>query len=562
MPLALLLSMAGNYFTKLLVDSLVQGDEAERIASLILSYTVFMIAVNLLSGWLEKVIQSSQYYFQFRFHYMKTDKLMHTDYCNVESTKGMEMQERAGYGQEGEGMLYEIANLYKSILGIFLYGGAAAVLNPVAILVIAAAAAVNFLMVRHGRKVSERIQEKDMSVSRKRFYLCNLSYDYHAAKDIKMYGMRGLIRELAERLGGEQLSCRRASSLCWRLGDAVEALCYFLTQGAVYFYLIHGILGGRISAGDFVFLYGMTMGLSEWINSIITQTGGILQKSRKVSYLRQYLDMEEFYNHGKGVERKPADGGLDIRLEDVGYSYSPAGKQTLSGIRLHIRPGEKVALVGKNGAGKTTLVKILCGLYFPTKGQVLVDGHDSRAYNIEDYYSLFSPVFQDLSIIGVTVERFVGSWEGRGEIDKNKVEVCLKKVGFWQRVQELPKGTETVLGKGIYEDSVELSGGELQKLLLARALYKDAPIVVLDEPSSALDPIAEQELYEDFYSLAGDKTVIFISHRLASTRFCDRIIFMEDGAILEEGNHDELMEADGEYACMFRMQSTYYREVA
>lgn len=400
-----------------------------------------------------------------------------------------------------------------------------------------------------------------MSVSRKRLYLCNLSYDYHAAKDIKMYGMQGVIRELADRLGREQLSCRRASSFGWRLGDAVEAACYFLTQGAVYFYLIHGILVGRISAGDFVFLYGMTMGLSEWINSMITQVGGVLLKSRKISYLREYLDMKEFYNHGQGIEIKPAEGGLSICLEDVSYCYSPSGQQALSGVNLHIRKGEKVALVGKNGAGKTTLVKLLCGLYFPTKGHVFVDGHDLASYNIDDYYSLFSPVFQDISIIGITVERFVGSWEGKGEIDRGKVEDCLKRTGLWQRIQELPKGPGTILGKGIYEDSVELSGGEMQKLLLARALYKDAPIVVLDEPASALDPLAEQELYEDFYRLAGEKTVIFISHRLASTRFCDRIILMDNGGILEEGKHDELMDAGGEYARMFRQQSTYYREV-
>ncbi len=141
------------------------------------------------------------------------------------------------------------------------------------------------------------------------------------------------------------------------------------------------------------------------------------------------------------------------------------------------------------------------------------------------------------------------------------MEDCLKRTGLWQRIQELPKGPGTILGKGIYEDSVELSGGEMQKLLLARALYKDAPIVVLDEPASALDPLAEQELYEDFYRLAGEKTVIFISHRLASTRFCDRIILMDNGGILEEGKHDELMDAGGEYARMFRQQSTYYREV-
>lgn len=215
--------------------------------------------------------------------------------------------------------------------------------------------------------------------------------------------------------------------------------------------------------------------------------------------------------------------------------------------------------MGVNGAGKTTLVKLICGLYTPTRGEIYVNGKKPSEYNRDEYYTLFSTVFQDIYLVPMSIEKNI-SMNIKENIDDEKMELVLNMSGLMEKVKSLPKGKETLLLKSIYEDAIDLSGGEMQKLMLARALYKDGPIIILDEPTAALDPIAENEIYRQYNELTKEKTSIFISHRLSSTRFCDRIIFIEDGTIIEEGNHNSLMGEDGKYKEMYDKQSHYYKE--
>ena len=229
----------------------------------------------------------------------------------------------------------------------------------------------------------------------------------------------------------------------------------------------------------------------------------------------------------------------------------------LKDFSLHIEAGEKIALVGVNGTGKTTLVKLLCGFYRPDRGKIRVNGVDIQRCRKEDLYGLFSAVFQDLYIDPYTVAENI-SMANEAETNMERVEACLERVGLFKTIRSYPRHIHTYMAKSI-EEGMVLSGGQQQKLLMARALYKDAPVMILDEPTAALDPIAESETYESFHGLAGDKTVIYISHRLASTRFCDRIVFVKDGRNAESGTHEKLMDQEGEYARMFEVQSHYYR---
>lgn len=230
----------------------------------------------------------------------------------------------------------------------------------------------------------------------------------------------------------------------------------------------------------------------------------------------------------------------------------------MSGIDLTIRPGEKLAVVGLNGAGKTTLIKLLCGFLDPTRGQVLLNGQDIRRYNRRDYYRLFAAVFQQFFLLAGNIEENVAQRDG--EIDRKRLEHCIEMAGLTEKVSSLPQGYDTKLVKSVYEDAVELSGGEKQRLMLARALYKEAPILVLDEPTAALDPIAENDIYQKYRQLTRGRTSVYISHRLASTRFCDRIILLENGVIAEEGTHEELIAKGGSYAGLFEIQKKYYQE--
>ena len=256
------------------------------------------------------------------------------------------------------------------------------------------------------------------------------------------------------------------------------------------------------------------------------------------------------------------DCASDIKIEfrDVWYKYTGAEDYTIKGLNLTIEPGESIALVGMNGAGKTTLVKLFCGLYAPAKGEILVNGKRIDEYNIEEYYTLISAVFQEIDNVAFTIQEFVSSSDPDKPTAKDDTIAALKSVGIWEKVSSLPDGIDTHLQKGVYEDAVDLSGGQMQKLLLARAIYKDGPILILDEPTAALDPIAENNLYLQYRELTKGKTSIYISHRFASTRFCDRIILLQDGVITESGTHDELMALNGQYAYMFGVQSQYYKE--
>ena len=227
-------------------------------------------------------------------------------------------------------------------------------------------------------------------------------------------------------------------------------------------------------------------------------------------------------------------------------------------VSMHIKKRAIYGFIGRNGAGKTTLVSLLCGFYDPTKGRVLLNGTDIREFNRREYYRLFSSVFQDCSELDITVAQWVA--QAVDGINMEKVKDCIEKAGLTEQVEVLPQKYDTHLGKQAYLDGVQLSGGQMQRLMLARALYKDGAVLTLDEPTAALDPLAENDIYQKYNEMSAGKTSVFISHRLASTRFCDRILLLEDGRIAEEGTHQELMALGGRYAELFQVQARYYRE--
>ncbi|MCD8325782.1 MAG: ABC transporter ATP-binding protein [Lachnospiraceae bacterium] len=248
-----------------------------------------------------------------------------------------------------------------------------------------------------------------------------------------------------------------------------------------------------------------------------------------------------------------------LELRDVSFTYPGQEKPVIFHINLTIKSGEKLALIGLNGAGKTTLVKLLCGFYQPTEGEILVNGLPLEKIERRQYYSLLSVLFQDYTILPGTVEENIASTH---HPEKERMERALSESDFRRVLSKLSQKEKSLLVKEVYDDAVDFSGGEKQRLLLARALYKDAKLLILDEPTAALDPIAEKEIYLRYGELGEGKTSVFISHRLSSTRFCDRIILLENGQIAEEGTHESLMEAGGRYAELFEMQSRYYREQA
>lgn len=252
-----------------------------------------------------------------------------------------------------------------------------------------------------------------------------------------------------------------------------------------------------------------------------------------------------------------SDLPYSVEFKDVSFSYDNKSN-AINNVSFKVKPGEKIAIVGNNGAGKTTCMKLLSGLYTPQKGQIMINGKDMTDINRDEYFNNFSALFQDSFFLPATIAQNV-SMNCDRDIDKEKLFDSLNKAGILNKINSLPDKENTLLNKELFDNAVNFSGGEMQRIFLARALYKDAPIVILDEPTSALDPIAENQLYIRYNEMTKEKTSFYISHRLSSTGFCDRILFLKDGEIIEEGKHEELMAKKGEYFKMFEAQSYYYK---
>lgn len=379
-------------------------------------------------------------------------------------------------------------------------------------------------------------------------------------KDIRMYHMGEWLLGAFHRAIDRFVKVRVRERRSFVQAEIVEKALSLVRDLLIYGYLIWQMALGEISLSLFLLYVGTTAGFGDWMTNVFTALQGVLLNDGVMNHYRDFLN--EGIQEEK-MQRLPEKQGTsiarEIRLEQVSFRYEGNGEDTIQNINLTVRPGEKLALVGLNGAGKTTLVKLICGLYRPDTGRVLLDGQDLQAVSKETCFAEFAVVFQDVFAFSFPLEDNVSCAE-EGGTDTAWLWECLRRAGLAERVNALPQKEKTMMNQDLDPQGITFSGGEMQKLMLARALYKNAPVVILDEPTAALDPLAESMLYEKYESMLQDKTGIFISHRLSSTRFCDRIIFLENGRIIEEGAHEELMKKQGAYAKLFETQAKYYQE--
>ncbi len=313
---------------------------------------------------------------------------------------------------------------------------------------------------------------------------------------------------------------------------------------------------GLVSIGSVARYVGAFTKFSAALGSVVRTYTEISICAQYLAYFQEFMDIKnEKYNGNLSIEKRE-DGEYEFEFCDVSFSYPNSEEPVLKHISMKLKVGKKMSLVGPNGAGKTTFIKLLCRLYDPTEGRILLNGVDIRQYNYNEYIQLFSVVFQDFKLFSFSIAENVAVSK---EFDEKKVRSCLEKAGFSERLGTLEKDIHTSLYK-LERDGVEISGGEVQKIAIARALYKDSPLVILDEPTSALDPQSEYEIYCSFDRLVGEKTAIYISHRMSSCRFCNQILVFDKGRIVQQGNHDKLMDnTDGLYYQMWNAQAQYYK---
>ncbi|HIS91643.1 MAG TPA: ABC transporter ATP-binding protein [Candidatus Alectryocaccomicrobium excrementavium] len=453
-------------------------------------------------------------------------------------------------------MVVAIMEITTGTLSFLLYSGILSTLNPLIVVALLGLSALNALALRYARRYALARREEQAVLENRLGYVEEEARDVRAGKDIRLYGMAGWFTALRERLMDGYSQVRRDIAARDFRAALVDALLLFLRDGAAYVYLIYQATQGRIGVGDFVLYSGAIAGFGGFISSIVGQFGLLQDASERLNDVRSFLEQS---NAPDPADPLPPPRGMpSIEFRDVCFSYD-GEHNVLDHLSFSLAPGERLALVGVNGAGKTTIVKLLCGLYAPDSGTILLGGVDAARLRRADRFALFSAVFQDVALFPFALAENV-SLQPMWETDLERVASCLSRAGMGACVQD--GGLARPVSREISDDGWNFSGGEQQKLLLARALYKDAPIMVLDEPTSALDPIAESQIYEQFDQLARGKTALYISHRLASTRFCDRVLLLSGGRVREEGTHESLLRAGGEYAHMFQVQSQYYQKGA
>lgn len=534
-----------------------------ELTSIILLFTGVLLLLRAAQSYFSSCSQFGRIEVRLIIGSMIQNKALTMSYPDIENPNVRKKMDKASMLVTSnlaatEAVWTTLVNLFKNVVEFMVFLSLLAALNPFMIIAVLVTTVVSFSVSNYLNGWGYRHRDEEAEYSRRMNYLSEKSRDYTLAKDVRIFGMQDWIEDVYNSMLRLYRSFLARGERVYIWGNIIDVILAFMRNGIVYFFLIGGVLEGEMSAAQFVLYFNTVNLFTSGISKIMTDLAALRKQSLDICAVREFLDYPETFQMEQGIPITPnLNTPYQIELQDVSFCYPEAEKDTLSHINLTIRPGEKLAIVGLNGAGKTTLIKLICGFLDPTEGKVLLNNIDIRTYNRRDYYQLFSAVFQDFSVLDVTIAENIAQTDEN--INSELMEHCIDQAGLTEKIKRLPNGVKTHIGK-VFEDGIELSGGELQRLMLARALYKNAPIIILDEPTSALDPIAESEIYNKYSELTNGRMAVYISHRLASTRFCDRIILIAEGSIDEEGTHDELLARNGHYADLFEIQSKYYRE--
>lgn len=463
---------------------------------------------------------------------------------------------------------YDTVNILINLICFFLYSTVLGYLNLWIMILLLVLSLLQYTLCISEVRYMERYRDRYAQFYKKRSYLHSVMGKEEAAKDIRIFPMKqwlnyhnDVLISLKRGIDKEKMTREK---IYWQAGSLL-ALGRDLFA---YIYLIRQAQAGIIDAGEFVLYFGAITGFAVFVNSIMTSFASLQEGNISLNHLRSYLELEEEDVYSGSHSIQELQMPVSFTFRNVSFRYSlkeedaegkaeDPGQWIFRHLNLTIHGGEKIAIVGTNGAGKTTLVKLLCGLYEPQEGEILVNGIPIREFPKEELYKLYAAVFQEPFIMPFTLGENLALSK---DYDKEQCISALEEAGLRELFEKRGYTLDTYFGKDMGEDGIELSGGQKQKFLLARALYKDAPVLILDEPTAALDPIAESEIYDEYAKLSKDKTAIFISHRLASTRFSDRILLIGNQGILEEGTHEELLQKNGAYAEMFEVQKSYYEK--
>ena len=561
-PVLVLLPLLGSYLSASVVRLVAEDGVPFQLIETILLLSFGMLILRVMQDYMNSKIEWAAFKNRFSYISICSRKVMDMDYENIEAPAGQTRMQKAfnclyNNNSGTQKIFSQLVNLLSNVGGLITLSVLLLNVNPWIVVFLFVLTVGNYFIIRKNTVWLHRNKDNWVPIERKLKYIQKRASDFEMAKDIRLYNMVPWLKSLVNTsICQRMVWCKKSEKYGMTL-SFLSALIAFVRDGIAYYVLISLALSGHLTLSDFVFYFGLIRQYYTWLMGIFNSYNAIHATSLDLNDFREFLDMPDHFNRGVGVQLPEVAPG--IVFKDVSYRYSSSDKDTLKNLNFSIKPGEKIAIVGLNGAGKTTLVKLLSGLYAPTKGSITVGEQSIPEYCIYEYYSIISAVFQDILFLPTSVSKNIALKEEK-DIDYGRVEQVLKLSGMFKKVESLPQKANTVILKSVVDGAVDLSGGEKQKLALARALYQNGKIMLLDEPTAALDPIAENEVYQKYFELTKVSTSVFISHRLSSTRFCDRILFLENGEIVEEGSHSQLMSLNGKYAKLYEVQSQYYKE--
>lgn len=558
-----------SFIGKLVIDMIEQqASSPDKDIKPLLYLTLITSAAELLFMWLNTVssMKMSVGFTYVRLMIIKERiaKTLGMEYEALETPEMLDRLQKAKRATAGDWQGVQGMMTYMQVMGVQIISVTIAVaimttFNPWIIFIIVVLSFAQFLFFDYIRKKDKKeMWDAMMPHWRKLEYMENVTTDFSYAKDIRLFGMQKYLAKKQIDVYDEELRHWIKSRQYWIYNTIFAHGISLLRQLIIIGWLVYSVVFNGLSIGNFTLYTASAAAFSNAINEILQALSALRERSAHTDDYRSFMDIPSADDKAQTIPIPPADK-YTFEFKNVSFKYRGQEKYALKNVSLTLHAGEKLAVVGLNGAGKSTFIKLLLRLYDVTEGCILMNGTDIRKFDRKKYYELFAPAFQDVMVFAFPVAENV-SMKEPFNTDKAEAEKMLRLAGLGDKLDKLEKGVDTELLKVLYDDGVDLSGGEKQKLALARALYKKSKIIVLDEPTAALDALAEFRLYQSFNELVGDRTAVYISHRLSSTRFCDRVAMFKDGEMVEIGTHDSLMEADGAYADMFRVQAQYYVE--
>lgn len=569
------------YLSARILDELAGGRDTGRLVFL----AVLTVALNLICQVMKSALKrraetlGGEFWTNLDMTYSK--KILEMDYEDVEDTRVHDLLSRIKQARNFRSygtvrLFHSLEDIVGAVVGIAASAALAASLFFLPVpdgrgmgwlsfaggAVVLAAIVGTVLITRWTAKSSARIFsesiEKNSLVNRVfAFYHGALPGDHKAGKDVRLYGQSSLVVEEFRDAKESFLKLFERQGKQISRNTALETGCVYCMTGIIYLFVALKAWLGAFGVGGVVQYTGAVSQFAASFRNLTASLSELFTNNQTLKLTFDFLDLENKKYRGTIPTEKRDDNDYEIEFRHVSFRYPGTEEFALRDLNLKLRIGERMAVVGRNGSGKTTMIKLLCRLYDPTEGEILLNGIDIRKYDYDEYLALFSVVFQDFHLFSFELGQNVAA---SVEYEEGKARFALNEAGFGSRLRRLPQGLNTFLNKDFDESGVEISGGEAQKVAIARALYKNAPFLVLDEPTAALDPISEFEIYSKFNTLVKNRTAVFISHRLSSCRFCDNIAVFDHGRLVQQGRHDDLLNREGLYARLWQAQAQYYEE--